>query len=305
MLLQLLQDAGVSLQQRRVAAQFFRAVINMDLVKPAPPALAPAAAALRQATMSLIGKLEVSTSSALANEIDSRSDLVLDRSGALVAARPRRSATADSPCVCADSPCVCDPGASFVLILEALCDHVYQHAQPAVEPLPLQPSSFHPVPPLQSFSPASDAGAALAPEPVYSGSTAPPAVAAAAASTSCAGHGMVVDTLESLPSIHARRSVVIDSNGASFSVDDVTARRLRKEQRRKKAQQEAEGVQSGVVSANIADEKANAAQLWTDVPPEFCCGLNGSLMKQPVLNPRVFQACALALRVLLLCCVRL
>jgi hypothetical protein len=81
-LLQLLQKASVSLQQRRAAAAFFRVLINMDLLKPQPPALTPAASALRQATSELINKLEVSTSSALANEIDSRSDLALDRSGA-------------------------------------------------------------------------------------------------------------------------------------------------------------------------------------------------------------------------------
>jgi hypothetical protein len=48
---------------------------------------------------------------------------------------------------------------------------------------------------------------------------------------------MVVDALGSLPSIYARRSVVADSNGSLFSVDDVAARRLRKEQRRKRALQ--------------------------------------------------------------------
>ena len=101
-LLQLLQGAGASLQQRRVAAQLFRAVINMDLLKPPPPALAPAAAALREATMALISKLEVNTSSALANELDSRSDLVLDRSGALDAARARRRAAA-----CSITACLC------------------------------------------------------------------------------------------------------------------------------------------------------------------------------------------------------
>ncbi len=81
-LLQLLQHANASLVQRRAAAAFFRVVINMDLLKPPPPALAPAAAALRQATSELIKKLEVSTASSLANEMDSRSDLALDRSSA-------------------------------------------------------------------------------------------------------------------------------------------------------------------------------------------------------------------------------
>jgi hypothetical protein len=108
--------------------------------------------------------------------------------------------------------------------------------------------------------------------------------------------------LESLPSIHARRSVVVDSNGATFSVDDIAARRLRKEQRRKKAQQEAEAAQSGALSASTADEKPNAplsaaAQPWTDVPPEFCCALNGSLMRQPVPSP----VCSLRLRCHFLC----
>jgi hypothetical protein len=101
---------------------------------------------------------------------------------------------------------------------------------------------------------------------------------------------MVVDALASLPSIHARRSVVVDSNGATFSVDDIAARRLRKEQRRMKAQQEAEAAQTGALAANVADEKPNAAlpaavQTWSDVPAEFCCALNGSLIKQPVLVP--------------------
>ena len=100
---------------------------------------------------------------------------------------------------------------------------------------------------------------------------------------------MVVDALASLPSIHARRSVIVDSNGATFSVDDVAARRLRKEQRRKRqqAQEAAAGAQGEELEASVADEKPNAlpaaaAEPWTDVPAEFCCAVNGSLIKQPV-----------------------
>ncbi len=199
----------------------------------------------------------------------------------------------------AQSPRVCAAGASFVIILEALCDHVYQQAPPTAEPLPLQRSSVDQVASSDSTSRASGAAAeALAPESAGSGSTAPPA-----ACTSSGGHGMVVDALGSLPSIHARRSVLVDSNGASFSVDDVAARRLRKEQRRKKAQEEAEASQSSALSASTADEKPNAplaaaAQPWTDVPPEFCCALNGSLMRQPVLSP----VCSLRLRCRFMCC---
>lgn len=96
-LLLLLQNASASLQQRRAAASFFRVIINMDLLKPPPQALAPAATALRQATSELINKLEVSTASALANEIDSRSDIALDRSG-----------------VCSNSCC---PAVSLVMIV--------------------------------------------------------------------------------------------------------------------------------------------------------------------------------------------
>jgi hypothetical protein len=98
---------------------------------------------------------------------------------------------------------------------------------------------------------------------------------------------MVVDALGSLPSIHARRSVIVDDNGATFSVDDVAARRARKEQRRRRALLEVEAAQSVALVDNVADEKPNAplpanASSWTDVPAEFCCALNGSLMKQPV-----------------------
>jgi hypothetical protein len=101
---------------------------------------------------------------------------------------------------------------------------------------------------------------------------------------------MVVDALGSLPSIHARRSVVVDSNGATFSVDDVAARRLRKEQRRKRAEQESQAAQTRALAENVADEKHNAplpahSEAWTDVPAEFCCALNGSLIKQPVHIP--------------------
>lgn len=189
-----------------------------------------------------------------------------------------------------------------MIILEALCDHVYQQAPPTAEPLPLQRSSVDQVVSLDSTSRASGA-AAEAPAPASAGSDSAAPLAAAAACTSSAGHGMVVDALGSLPSIHARRSVLVDSNGASFSVDDVAARRLRKEQRRKKAQQEAEAAQSGALSASTADEKPNAplaaaAQPWTDVPPEFCCALNGSLMRQPVRSP----VCSLRLRCHFLCC---
>jgi hypothetical protein len=79
----------------------------------------------------------------------------------------------------------------------------------------------------------------------------------------------------------------VDSNGATFSADDAAARRLRKEQRRKRAQQEAEAAQVGALGAKVADEKPSAAlgaadPAWTDVPAEFCCALNGSLIKQPV-----------------------
>ncbi len=131
-----------------------------------------------------------------------------------------------------------------------------------------------------------------------------PTTAAACASSS--GHGMVVDALESLPSIHARRSVVVDSNGATFSVDDVAARRLRKEQRRKKAQQEAEAAQTGTLAANVADEKPNAAlpaavQTWSDVPAEFCCALNGSLIKQPVLVLGPLACCSAPCHVMVRC----
>jgi hypothetical protein len=101
---------------------------------------------------------------------------------------------------------------------------------------------------------------------------------------------MVVDALGSLPSIYARRSVVADSNGSLFSVDDVAARRLRKEQRRKRALQLAQEAQVTAHDASVHDEKPNtpvvsASEHWTDVPAEFCCALNGSLMKQPVLFP--------------------
>jgi hypothetical protein len=89
-LLHLLDQASASLQHRRAAASFFRVVINMDLLKPPPAALAPAVTALRQATLSLISKLEVNASSALANEIDSRSDVALDRSSACCARRLQR-----------------------------------------------------------------------------------------------------------------------------------------------------------------------------------------------------------------------
>ncbi len=81
-LLRLLDCACASLQHRRTAASFFRVIINMDLLKPPNPALTPAVTALRQSTLAFISKLEISTSSALANEIDGRSDLALDRSSA-------------------------------------------------------------------------------------------------------------------------------------------------------------------------------------------------------------------------------
>jgi hypothetical protein len=86
-LLQLLESASASLQHHRTAASFFRVLINMDLLKPPPPPLAAAATALRHATMALISQLEVSCASALANELDGRSDVALDRGSACSSSR--------------------------------------------------------------------------------------------------------------------------------------------------------------------------------------------------------------------------
>jgi hypothetical protein len=86
-LLQLLDSASASLQHHRAAASFFRVIINMDLLKPPPGALTAAVAALRHATMSLISRLEVSCASTLANELDGRSDVALDRGSAFSNAR--------------------------------------------------------------------------------------------------------------------------------------------------------------------------------------------------------------------------
>ena len=285
---QLLQEAGASLLQRRAAAALFRVIINMDLLKTPPPPLAASAAALRHATLALISKLDVSTASALANEIDGRSDLALDRSGA---------------CSCSSVVCGAHSiaGASFVLILEALCDHVYQQPQPTAEPLhssfvrTVQSEPIDTTDPCLSSAPAPQ----IAPSPAAASPVkALPTPAPAAAAASSGGHGMVVDAMESLPSIHARRSVIVDSNGATFSVDDVAARRLRKEQRRQRAQaQEAAagaGAQSEALATSVADEKPNAAaEPWTDVPAEFCCALNGSLIKQPVRSHCVVMCRAL------------
>ncbi len=188
-----------------------------------------------------------------------------------------------------------------MFVLDALCDHVYQQPQPTAEPSrspshlaapadskdaaphPLSPSSSSTSAPAQPSAPAP----ALLP-PDYAG-VSDPTAAAVPAAVPAASHGSVVDALAPLPSIHARRSVVVDSNGATFSVDDVAARRLRKEQRRLRAQQQAEAdsARGGAAGAVVADEKPNAARgaaeaAWTDVPPEFCCALNGSVMKQPV-----------------------
>ncbi len=183
-----------------------------------------------------------------------------------------------------------------MFVLDALCDHVYQQPQPSAEPSrspshlaapadstdadhPGTPSSSSTSAPAQPSAPAS----ALLP-PDLAGISDP-----TAAAVSAVAHGMVVDALGPLPSIHARRTVVVDSNGATFSVDDVAARRLRKEQRRLRAQQQAEAdsARGGAGGAVVADEKPNAAHgaaeaAWTDVPAEFCCALNGSVMKQPV-----------------------
>jgi len=184
-------------------------------------------------------------------------------------------------------------GASFVLVLEALCDHVYQQPQPTAEPLAREPhfSVLQAAQPDAVDTTVPSLPSALAQESLPSPATAAPVKAPSipAAAASSGGHGMVVDALASLPSIHARRSVIVDSNGATFSVDDVAARRLRKEQRRKRqqAQEATAGAQCEELEASVADEKPNAlpaaaAEPWTDVPAEFCCAVNGSLIKQPV-----------------------
>jgi hypothetical protein len=200
-------------------------------------------------------------------------------------------------------------GASFVLLLDALCENVYQQAQPVAEPMSLQPrppicASDDAVrtgntPESGSSTPASEVPAAAM---CSGGLPSESSAVAAVAPPSSIGHGMVVDALGSLPSIHARRSAVVDSNGATFSVDDVAARRLRKEQRRKRAEQESQAAQTRALE-NVADEKHNAplpahAETWTDVPAEFCCALNGSLIKQPVhipLGVQPYRASALRL----------
>ena len=183
-------------------------------------------------------------------------------------------------------------GASFAFILESLCEHVYEHARPAADPIARDLQSS-PIQADQTVSSRAPRALAAADVLDSDGSIAPSATLSAAAS--CSGHGMVVDALGSLPSIYARRSVVADSNGSLFSVDDVAARRLRKEQRRKRALQLAQEAQvtahdASVHDASVHDEKPNtpvvsASEHWTDVPTEFCCALNGSLMKQPVLFP--------------------
>jgi hypothetical protein len=206
-------------------------------------------------------------------------------------------------------------GASFALILEALCDHVYQQAQPAADAIPRHtPVSVVGAAAADSSDAANTSAScsvahdsALLPAPLPPGDNHDkPLHTTTATSASSSGHGMVVDALASLPSIHARRSVVVDSNGATFSVDDIAARRLRKEQRRKKVQQEAEAAQTGTLAANVADEKPNAAlpaavQTWSDVPAEFCCALNGSLIKQPVLVPGPIACCSALCHVMFRC----
>jgi hypothetical protein len=185
--------------------------------------------------------------------------------------------------------------ASFVLILEALCDHVYQQAQRSASADPIardvQPAVAAALGPSDCASaPQSSSNASLPACSVALSSAAPPSQLPPAAAAASSGHGMVVDALGALPSIHARRSVIVDDNGATFSADDVAARRVRKEQRRRRALQEAEAAQAAAAVGSVAEEKPNAplpaaAASWTDVPVEFCCALNGSLMKQPVRSP--------------------
>ena len=178
---------------------------------------------------------------------------------------------------------------------------MYQQAQPTTEPIPRPSrSSFDQAAPSDSSDtvPISASAAAAAgapgqerapasatPVPEISHSNHPSTAAAAAASST--SYGSVVDALGPLPSIHARRGVIVDSNGATFSADDAAARRMRKEQRRMRALREADAAQLSTLGAVVSDEKPNAAPgaadaAWTDVPAEFCCALNGSLMKQPV-----------------------